>query len=67
MQSNVGKLIHRLQAKNNLSSVELARRLGIKIQNVHKLKSRTQLRPTTIYKLSKVFNCEVDVFLDVSR
>lgn len=64
MLSAFGKQVDILQAENNLSNVKLAEKMGIKPQNVPKLKRVQSPRKTTIHKISRALGVPVAQFID---
>lgn len=66
MSTEIGLKIELLQAEQNLSNVELAKKLGIYPQNVPRLKRVKDLRATTIHKLSRAFDVPVSYFFDAA-
>jgi len=65
VNSPLGLKIELLQAEHGMSTVDLARKMGIKPQNVSKIKRVKWARVTTIHKLSKAFQVPVTYFYDL--
>ena len=64
MNTGIGLKIELLQAEQNVNNLELAKRLGIRPQNIARLKRR-DVRLTTIHRLAKAFNTPVRYFFDL--
>jgi len=62
-----GTKIDLLQAERGWTNVRLAQELGVKPQNITKLKRAKASRKTTIWRLSKVFKIPVSYFFDAEQ
>lgn len=61
---SVGKMITRLRTEKGWTQAQLAERLGMHAQHVHRLeKGRYQPRPSTLERLAEALEVSPDVFL----
>ena len=64
MYTNIGKKVELLQAERNVTNNELAKRMGIKAQNIPGIKRAKHVRVTTVHKLAKALDVPVIYFFE---
>jgi len=65
LNTGIGLKVELLQAERNLSNKDLAGKMGMRPQNIPRLKKAKGIRVQTIYKLSKAFEIPVSYFFDL--
>jgi len=63
---NFGKALRVIQAKEGVSSVELARRLGLTKQQISHWRYREDAKLSLVAKICNCLNVEVDEFIEIA-